>query len=133
MAQVTVAREWKLDVERGPDWLFVRLRHVGLRSLAPAILAEEVWALMEQNMAHRLVLEMDEVDALDGELVEQLIALEGRIAAVDGKMRLSGLNRKAEEALKLWLADGDEPGTRVACFRDREEAVMGQPRPRLPR
>jgi hypothetical protein len=133
MALVTVAREWKLDVERGPDWLFVRLRHVGLRPLAPAVLAEEVWALMEQNMAHRLVLEMDEVDALDGELVEQLIALEGRIAAVDGKMRLCGLNRKAQEALKVCLADGDEPGTRVACFRDREEAVMGQPRPRLPR
>ncbi|NOZ39923.1 MAG: hypothetical protein GXP24_06830 [Planctomycetes bacterium] len=63
-------------VDRGPDWLFVRLRpdyeHLDH-------IADRLWKLMNQQFVHRLVLEMDEVDFLPSLLMGQLVMLHKRV------------------------------------------------------
>ena len=63
-------------VDRGPDWLFVRLRpdHEHLDDIA-----ERLWKLMNQHFVRRLVLEMDEVDFLPSLLMGQLVMLHKRV------------------------------------------------------
>ena len=100
----------------------------GTTSATSATLAEQVWALLEQSLSHRLVLVMDEVRELDPQLVDQLVSLQHRIHAHDGIMRLCGLSRANLEALKACELD-----SHFACYHDRDEAVMGHPRPNQPR
>ena len=57
---LTVASGCTLDVERGPDWLLVRIRNLD-RAEPETPLAEQLWALLEQHFTYRLVLELDEV------------------------------------------------------------------------
>src|SRR5262245_34919438 len=91
MTQVTLARGWDLEVERGPDWLFVRPQCSGSAADAPP-LADEVWALLEKSLTHRLVLELDDIDLLTSHLIGQLMWLRKRIHSHDGIMRLCGLS-----------------------------------------
>jgi anti-anti-sigma regulatory factor len=128
MVQVTLARGWNLEVERGPDWLFVRPRRSGASTPGAPSLGEQIWSLLEQSFAHRLVLEMDEVGRLDSQLIGELVWLEDRIVSHEGMMRICGLSSGNQEMLRLCELDGHFPG-----FRDREAAVMGQPRPKQPR
>ena len=57
---VQIAHGWELDVERGPDWLFVRphgLSHDPLEFVEADSpdLADEVWSLVEKYFTRRLV------------------------------------------------------------------------------
>ena len=72
---VQAAAGWELDVERGPDWLFVRPRLANAQASDTPQLAEEIWALLEQNFSRRLVLEMDQVPLLYSHLIGQLVWL----------------------------------------------------------
>src|SRR5687767_15851729 len=76
---VQVCTGWKLDVERGPDWLFVRLHGSPDADLEGEPLAEQLWSLLEQHFIHRLVVEMDDVPALRSSLIGQLVLLYKRI------------------------------------------------------
>ncbi len=130
MAQaISVAsRGWEFEVERGPDWLFVRPRRCDSSSGEETSFSEQVWALLAQHFAHRLVLELDALEPLDDELVAQLVDLEKRIHLEDGMMRICGLSG---EAASRWRQRG--PDAHFPCFRDRAEAVMAYGRPNLPR
>lgn len=128
MAEVSLARGWDLEMERGPDWLFVRPRPVGAGLLGAPNLAEQVWALLEQHFTHRLVLELDEVGRLDSPLIAQLVWLQERIHEHDGIMRICGLSSRNQDLLRQCSLDG-----RLPSYRDREEAVMGQSLPKQPR
>jgi anti-anti-sigma factor len=127
MVQISLARGWHLEVERGPDWLFVRPRHSPASALGAPSLEEQVWALLERNFTHRLVLELEDVEYLDSHLIGELVRLEQRIVSHDGMMRICGLSSGNQDLLRQCELDGRFPG-----FRDREEAVMG-PRPAQPR
>jgi anti-anti-sigma factor len=128
MVQVTRARGWDLDVERGPDSLFVHpYRLEDDATLAPA-LAEQIWALLEQNLTHRLVLELNDIGHLNSHLIGELVWLHKRIHSHDGMMRICGLSSNNEKVLEQCHLSGYLPH-----FRNREEAVMGQPRPKQPR
>lgn len=104
-------------VDRGPDWLFVRLRpdyeHLDH-------IADRLWKLMNQQFVHRLVLEMDEVDFLPSLLMGQLVMLHKRVLQHDGTLRLCGLTPECAEALHLCRLDQALPH-----FDCREEAVHG--------
>jgi len=58
---VQIAEGWELDVDRGPDWLFVRPRNVGPQATDTPPLAEQIWSLLQQHFTDRLVLELDQV------------------------------------------------------------------------
>ncbi len=128
MVQVSLARGWNLDIERGPDWLFVRPRRRGIMASKTPPLAEHVWFLLEQNFTYRLVLEMSDIDRLDSYLIGQLAWLQKQIQAHEGMIRICGLSSGNQEILQASKLD-----SHFAPFRDREEAVMGQSRPKQPR
>jgi len=128
MVQVPLARGWDLEVERGPDWLFVRPRCSDDGAHGESELAEHLWSLLEQNLAHRMVLELDAIDHLAPELIEQLVSLQKRIHAHDGKLRICRLSDTNAS-----LLDDSEWSSLLPHFCDREAAVMGYARPRQPR
>jgi hypothetical protein len=128
MVQVTLARGWELEVERGPDWLFVRPRCCDDSAGGERELAEHLWSLLEQNLTHRMVLELGAIDLLTPGLIDQLASLQKRVHAHDGTLRICGLSDTNAS-----LLDDCEWSSLLPHFCDRESAVMGQVRPRKPR
>jgi anti-anti-sigma regulatory factor len=128
MVQVSGARGWDLEVERGPDWLFVRPIWVGSDTGNKPSLAPHVWSLLEQTLMHRLVLDLSNVDRFDTGLFEQLVWLQKQIHDREGIMRICGLSSGDQELLRKLCADGQ-----IAHYCDREAAVMGYDHPRHPR
>ena len=124
---LATASGYELDVERGPDWLLVRVVQIDPTSSDVSDLAEHVWTLLQQHFTHRLVLELDRAGMLTGHFVGQLAELYARIEEHEGLMRLCGLSAENRQVLR---ACGLED--RVGLYNDRCQAVMGrdQPRPR---
>ena len=104
-------------VERGPDWLFVRLRpdqdHLDG-------VAERLWSLLDKHFIYRLVLEMDEVDFLPSQLIGQLVMLQKRVLQHGGALRLCGLSESCAQALLFCRLDRALPN-----FECRKDAVRG--------
>jgi anti-anti-sigma factor len=116
------------DVQRGPDWLLIRVRSLELDPTNPPQLAEELWALAQQHFTYRLVLELDRLNVLNSHLIGQLIKLYKRIREHDGVLRLCGLSPYNRRVLRTCSLDD-----RFPAYESREEAVMGGSDPRLPR
>ena len=121
---VQIAHGWELDVERGPDWLFVRphsLSHDPLEFVAgdSPDLADEVWALIEKYFTRRLVLELDQIGHLNSYLIGQLVRLYKRISTQGGLIRLSGLSAANRSVLDQCRLTG-----RLPCYDNRTDAVM---------
>jgi len=116
MSKLHEAAELEI-VDRGPDWLFVRLRP-NLARLDDV--ADRLWSLLNQQFIHRLVLEMDEVEFLPSQLIGQLVMLQKRALQHDGALRLCGLSPACAEALHFCRLDQALP--HFAC---REDAVHG--------
>lgn len=123
-----IASGWMLSVERGPDSLWVHIGRPEPNGGDSPPLADEIWLLMERHLAHRLVLELDDVDLLHSFLLGQLVALQKRVCECGGLLRLSGVSPMNERILKTHGLAGHFP-----IYRDRTEAVMGGPCPRRPR
>jgi len=128
MVQVFSARGWELEVQRGPDWLFVRPCPGADATGDPVEFAEQVWSLVEQSFTHRLVLELENVQFLTSHLIGQLVYLQKRLHGHDGILRISGLSDRNQEVLEICRLGGCLP-----CYRDRESAVMGHWQPQQPR
>ena len=115
---------WALNVQRGPDGLFVRLSAVPDQEWQGAPLADAIWALMQQHFAHRLVIECDQVDQVTAELATQLAILQQKVSESGGILRLTGLADANQAILDRFATAQGFP-----CYADREEAVMaGRPR-----
>ena len=125
---LTIAPGWDLDIERGADWLFVRVHRPSPEADDAPPLAEKVWAFLEEHLNRRLVLELDELDILRSYVIGQLVLLHKRIVVGGGMMRLSGLSANNQQVLRLArLAD------RFPSYPTREDAVMGCCLPAQPR
>ena len=110
----------ELDVDRGPNWLFVKVKPLDEDDTEIPALADQLWSLLDQAFTYRLVLEMDEVRMLPSQLIGQLVLLHKRICLRGGMMRLSGLSAGNQQVLQTCrLAD------RFPAYRNRVEAVMG--------
>jgi len=116
----------ELDVDRGPDWLFVRPHGESLRG-HELDLANQVWRLLEQSMTHRLVLELDDIGPMMSSLIGQLVLLQKRISSHGGLMRLCGVSPSNQRVLAVCRLGGYLPQ-----YVDRTQAVMGE-RPMQPR
>jgi anti-anti-sigma factor len=117
---------WRFDVDRGPDWVFVRL-HPDDSSLESDSLADQLWSVLEQSFTYRLVLELDEVPILQSYLIAQLVLIAKRINSHGGLLRLCGLSPANQEVIRMCRLDGCLPH-----FGNRGDAVMGH-RPLQPR
>ena len=51
----------QFEVDRGPDWLLVRVRRLEDEASTSAQFAECLWQLLEQHFTYRLMLELDQV------------------------------------------------------------------------
>lgn len=122
-----VSGSWCLDVDRGPDWLFVRVAEQPREAEDAPPLADTLWSLLEQHFTYRLVLECDALRTVNSNLIGQLVLLHKRIYKHGGLMRLAGLSDDNFEVLRQARLDRNFPR-----FYNRAEAVLGH-RPLQPR
>ena len=118
----------EFEVERGPDWLLVKITKLDERTSEPPPLANAIWSLLQKHFVYRVVLELDEVCLLDSLLIGQLAALDKRVREHDGVMRLCGLSAYNRQVLQTCRLD-----ERLLAYEDRQEAVMAGCSPRRPR
>jgi anti-anti-sigma factor len=117
---LTIAPGWDLEVERGPEWLFVKLgNHVPADSDIPS-LADEIWSILDRHFVYRVVLRLEGVRTLNRDLLRELVVLYRRIRRHGGMMRLCGLSAPHRKML-------EESGLirRFPAYDDLQEAVMG--------
>jgi anti-anti-sigma factor len=122
---LAVAPGCQFEVDRGPDWLLVKLRKVEADGPGSQQLAEQMWRLLQQHFTYRLVLELDQIAVLNSTLIAQLIQLYQRIREHDGVLRLCGLSPYNRRVLHNCALDD-----RFPSYDSREEAVMGGCGPR---
>ena len=125
---LAAAAGYEFQVERGPDWLLVRITKLADDSSDSPPLVETLWSLLEQHFTYRLVLELDEVGVLTSDLIGQLVALYSRIREHDGVLRLCGLSAYNCQVLHTCRLDEQLP-----AYHDRQEAVMAGGAPVRPR
>lgn len=123
---IETAAGWGLDVDRGPDWIFVRVHPRDGFDDAPG-LAESVWNVLEQNFCYRLVLELDAMEVFYSALIGQLVLLSKRIHSHGGVLRLCGVRPGNREVLRQCRLESALP-----AYDNRGNAVMGH-RPLQPR
>ncbi len=122
-----LAPGWNIQLDRGPDWLFVRLIGEAPFDSDGIDFSDRVWVLLQQQFSHRLIIEMDQVDWLRSHLIGELVRLHKRIYTAGGVMRLCGLSDNNQEVLR-----SSRLAERFPQYANREEAVMGY-RPSKPR
>ncbi|MGA2619292.1 MAG: STAS domain-containing protein [Thermoguttaceae bacterium] len=124
----TAATGCKLDVDRGPQWLLVKVSGFQADPAHPLPLADLLWAVAQRHFCYRLVLDLEEVP-LDSHLLGQLTQLYELIQEHEGVLRLCGLSPQNRRIVqRCALAD------RFQAYQTREEAVLGGcGDPRLPR
>jgi anti-anti-sigma regulatory factor len=115
------------EVDRGPDWVFVRLNQPDAATVETPPIAEAIWGLLEQSFVYRVVLELDKIQLLRSYMIGQLIMLSKRVHAQGGVLRICGLSSTNEEVLRCCQLAGQLPN-----YRDRSDAVMCS-RPTQPR
>lgn len=121
-----VAPGWTAGVERGPDWLFLKLHCTPEHVWDDPPLGEAIWEMLERHMVRRVVIECEEIH-LHSALIGQLVMLHKRVTAHGGVMRLCGLSDADRDVLRMTRLDNQFP--EFAC---RTDAVLGY-RPAKPR
>ena len=116
---LATAADWRLDVERGPDCLFVRLKSPPRSRAGEFPLAERIWDLLNRHFIYRVVLDLGPKCVLNSGLVGQLIVLANRISSHDGMLRLCGLTAHNRRVLAHCQLDDCLP-----TYGDREEAIF---------
>jgi len=122
---LAIAPGCELDVQRGPDWLLVRVRNLDTTDPDALPLAERIRGLLQQHFIHRLVLELDEAPEFDQSLVEQLLLLHQWIEKHEGMMRVCGLSPENRRILHASRLDQQLPP-----YEDCQEALLGFPHAR---
>ena len=110
----------ELNVDRGPNWLFVKLKSKrALRTEVPQI-AEKLWSISSRHFIYRLVLELEDLEELPSGMMGQLVMLQERLSQCGGALRICGLSPECEETLHSCNLDSALPN-----HASREAAVMG--------
>ena len=119
---------YEFDVDRGPDWLWIRIRSVETGSSPAASLAEQLKELVEKHFIYRIVLELHRVPELSSQLIGELVQLERYIQKHDGVLRVCGLSPEGRAMLEMCGLDD-----LCLAYQTREEAIVGSCAPRVPR
>ncbi len=119
-----LAPQWAIDIDRGPDWLFIKLVPPRDGDNGEVPLAQMIWQQLEQCFCYRVVLELDDIGYLRSWMIGELVRLHKRVSTHGGMLRLSGVSHEAETVLRICrLAD------RFPAYRNRTDAVMGYRQP----
>jgi anti-anti-sigma factor len=110
----------ELNVDRGPNWLFVKLRTKDDPQNDVPQIADKLWSISSRHFIYRLVLELDDLEELPSGMMGQLVLLQERLAQCGGALRICGLSPECEETLQSCHLDSALPN-----HATREEAVMG--------
>jgi anti-anti-sigma regulatory factor len=110
----------ELDVDRGPNWLFVKLRLPRRPLVEVPQIADKLWLIASRHFIYRLVLELDELETVPSGLMGQLVMLQGRLGQCGGALRICGLSPECEETLYDCQMESALPN-----HPTRTEAVMG--------
>ncbi|HTN76602.1 MAG TPA: STAS domain-containing protein [Pirellulaceae bacterium] len=121
------AAQWTFTLERGPDWLFIKVHGPENGDSEGVPLAEMIWTLMQQEFTRRVVLELDELRIMRSCTIAQLVRLHKRILTHDGLMRIAGLSPDNYNVLVACRLH-----ERLPNYSSRAAAVMGE-RPTQPR
>ena len=122
-----LAPGWMLNIDHGPDWLFVRLIGEEPFDTEGIELSSRLGQMLDQEFIHRLVIGMDEIRLLRSHLIGELVSLHKRLQDQGGMLRLAGLSDSNYDVLVL-----NGLGDRFPRYRTCEDAVMGY-RPAQPR
>jgi anti-anti-sigma factor len=125
---LATAAGYEFDVDRGPDWLWIRIRSVETGSLPAASLAEQIKELVEKHFIYRIVLELHRVPELSSHLIGELVQLSRHILKHDGVLRVCGLSPEGRAMLEMCGLDD-----LCLAYETREEAIVGSCAPRVPR
>jgi anti-anti-sigma regulatory factor len=123
---VSVAGGYELDVDRGPNWLFVRVQPVGRPAKEATQIADEIWSISSKHFIYRLVLEMDEFDSIPEDMMGQIVELQERLAQHGGSLKLCGLSPECAESLHERQLDRSLPthGTRADAVLSSSTLAM---------
>jgi hypothetical protein len=111
---------FKLCVDRGPNWLFIKLQPKRHFADDIAQVADELWSIASRHFTYRLVLELDELRQLPADLVDQLVILQERLAQCDGSLRVCGLSDECARKLCDTHVEA-----MLSNYATRQEAVLG--------
>jgi len=125
---LATAAGYEFDVDRGPDWLWIRVRSVDTGSLPVASLAEQVKELVEKHFVYRIVLELHRVPELSSQLIGELVRLDRYILDHGGVLRVCGLSAESRAMLEMCGLDD-----LCLAYETREEAILGSCARRVPR
>lgn len=100
-----VAGGMRLDVRRGPNWLFIRVQPDSAFDRCTKNLHDAIWDVIERHFVYRVVLELDTIETLPDDVIAQLVVLQERLAQRGGALRLCGLAPTAEESLHEYEVD----------------------------
>ena len=119
---------YEFDVDRGPDWLWIRIRSKETGFSPAASLAEQLTELVEKHFIYRIVLELHRVPELSSQLIGELVRLDRYILDHDGVLRVCGLTPESRAMLEICGLDD-------LCleYETREEAILGSCARRVPR
>jgi len=110
----------EFNVDRGPNWLFVKLKTREAAESAVPQIADKLWSISSRHFIYRLVLELDDLDQMPSGMMGQLVTLQTRLAQCGGALRICGLSPECEETLHNCQLDSALPN-----HASREAAVMG--------
>lgn len=105
-----------IEVERGPDWLFVRV--AGGAVAGQGELTRSVWETIREHGASRVVLELDHVDTIDEALGGAIGEIGTRVRDAGGLIRICGLSEPKLSRLRSVAAAASVPH-----FDTRSDAV----------
>lgn len=111
---------WSMALERGPDWLFVRLDVPPTGAGEDEALADRVRAAVREHRARRVVLELERVDRLDEPLIGAIADVGDLVRERGGLIRVCGLSAPNLARLRSSRRAGDVPH-----FDSRAAAVVG--------
>ena len=95
---LALAAGYEFEVDRGPDWLWIRIQKAASTAPATASLADEIKELVEKHFTYRIVLDLERLPKLSGNLVlsskviGELVQVNHYIHDHDGVLRICGLS-----------------------------------------
>jgi anti-anti-sigma factor len=125
---LSIATGYEFEVDRGPDWLWIRIRCVESGASPVASLADQIESLVEKHFIYRVVLEMQEVCELSSHLIGELVRIDQYILRHDGVLRICGLSPEGRAMLEMCGLDD-----LCLAYETREEAILGTCVPHTPK
>jgi len=95
----------ELNVDRGPNWLFVKLRTREAPKGEVPQFAEKLWSISSRHFIYRLVLELENLEEMPSGMMGQLVMLQERLSQCGGALRICPRRHTAKRLSWLgWIA-----------------------------